>query len=73
MKQFFQTKFKVLPVYKDMKKCGVIVYAKPWYCPFYMSAVLDVLDKDGIPTTAQAYFKEADEAFDYINSRKTIC
>lgn len=73
MRQFFQTKYKVLPVYNEMKKCGVIVYARPWYSPVYMCAVLDTMTSKGELTTTFAYFKTTEEAMEFIKDKKQVC
>lgn len=73
MSKLFQTKYRIMPVYKKGEKCGVMVYSKPWYSPIFMNAVLDVLNEKDEAETAPAFFKSDKEAMDYIKSIKTIC
>lgn len=86
MKRFFETKYRIMPVYRNNKHVGYVVYAKNAPFGFWNMLSLDIVvtdvktDNEGVNTereriennSSPAYFRTEQEALDFINRLKTI-
>ena len=74
IKEFFATKYRIVPVYQDNDKCGFIVHKKCFLCFWTVARItsLEIIKTEKeILTYNDAYFKTKDEAMNFITSQKT--
>lgn len=77
---FFETKYRILPVYAGNKKNGFIVYFRPWFFPFtWFNVLMDVFVKSDespegeiLTNNGYAHFNTEEEAKEYIRYRQNI-
>lgn len=78
--KFFETKYRILPVYAENKQNGFIVYHRPWFFPFaWFNVLIDTFVKsqeapngEVMTNGGYAYFSTENEAKDYIRYRQNI-
>ena len=74
-KRFFETKYRVVPVYTDNKKCGFAVQVKSFLSQ-WVNARVQTLEKvkseNDLLIDKDAFFNTEDEAREFIASKKTI-
>lgn len=75
IKDFFTTKYRIVPTYADNKKVGYVVQRKGFF-GYWSTMQMPHLEKvkceNDVLTEREAFFKEEDEAMAFINYQKTI-
>lgn len=75
IKRFFETKYRVVPVYADNKKCGFAVQVRSFLSQ-WENAKVQTLEKirseNELLIDTDAFFNTENEAREFIERKKTI-
>lgn len=72
--QFFGTKYRIVPTYADNERVGCVVQRKGflgYWCTMQMPHVEKVKCENDVLTERDAFFKDEEEAMDFIKYHKT--